>query len=100
MMMYLLIGLFVTILLMTPYGDELRRGYDSFVDWFHLKACHGDVKEAEKFQKEQQDKVEGWMDKHLGDEGSQKRFTGAALIMILVWPIFVICYLLSFKFHT
>ena len=50
--------------------------------------------------KEQQDKVEGWMDKHLGDEGSQKRFTGAALIMVLVWPIFVICYLLSFKFHT
>ena len=99
-MMYLLIGIIVTLLLMTPYGDELRRGYDAFVDWFHLKVCHGNAQEAEKFQKEQQDKADKWINKHLGDEGSQKRFTGATLIMILIWPIFIGGYLLSFVLHT
>ena len=99
-MMYLLIGIIVTLLLMTPYGDELRRGYQSFVDWFHLKACHGNVQEAKKFQKEQEDKAEGWMNKHLGDEGSQKRFTSSALIMVIIWPIFIACYLLSFVLHA
>ena len=99
-MIYLLIGLFVTLLLMTPYGDELRRGYDVFVDWFHLKACHGDAKEAKKFQKESQDKVDKWINNHLGESGGQKRFTGATLIMILTWPIFIAGYLLSFVLHA
>ena len=99
-MMYLLISLFVTILLMTPYGDELRRGYDEFYKWFYLKACHGDIQEASKFQEESLDKVNTWMNKHLGDEGSQKRFTCSSLIMVLVWPIFIGCYLLSFVLHT
>lgn len=98
-MMYLFIGIIVTILLMTPYGDELRRGYAAFVDWFHLKACHGNAQEAKKFQKEQEDKSEKWITKHLGESGSQKRFTGATLIMILIWPIFIGGYLLSFVLH-
>lgn len=99
-MMYLIIGIIVTLLLMTPYGDELRRGYDEFAKWFHLKACHGNAQEAKKFREESEDKANKWIDKHLGEDGSQKRFTGATLIIILIWPFVIGCYLLSFVLHT
>ena len=98
-MTYFIIGAVVILILMSPLGSEFKRGYDSFVSYLYLKNYKGDKLRALQEEREADKKSNEWVNNKLGGFGSSKHFGFAILLTLLVWPLMVGCYLLSFKFH-
>lgn len=98
-MTYFIIGAVIIIILATPLGKEFMRGYNAFVSYFYLKNSKGDRLRALQEERKADEEIDEWTDKRLGGYGSSKHVGFAILMILLIWPLMVGCYLLSFKFH-
>lgn len=98
-MTYFIIGAVIILILVTPLGNEFMRGYNDFISYLYLKNSKGDKLRALQKERKADEEFDEWADKHLGGYGSSKHFGFAILLVLLIWPFLVGCYLLSFKFH-
>ena len=98
-MTYLCLGLFIWITSFIPsINDEMSRGFDAFFTYLSVKLCKGNKERGLQLWKEsQKDADKFWNDKLRKNE--PRAFTIASMIVILIWPVYVLAYILSFKFH-
>ena len=99
-MIYFIIGAIIALVLMSPLGSELMRGYDSFMNYLYLRQAKGDSLEALKNHRETKERVDDLFDDKVGKHGAGRVLGVGLLVVLLLWPVYVIIYLLSLKWHA